>query len=72
MNPAHPTNPSISGTFEAFSLRTAHQPVGWAGFIKPNIGGKIEADVGQTMKLFTQPTNTGPICEGWVATINKY
>ncbi len=30
--------------------------VGWAGFIKPNIGDYIEANVGQTMKLFTQPT----------------
>jgi hypothetical protein len=29
--------------------------VGWAGFIKPNIGDDIDADVGQTMKLFTQP-----------------
>jgi hypothetical protein len=27
----------------------------WAGFIKPNIGDEIEADVRQTMKLFTQP-----------------
>jgi hypothetical protein len=27
--------------------------VGWAGFIKPNIGDGIEADVGQTMRLFT-------------------
>jgi hypothetical protein len=30
--------------------------VGWAGFIKPNIGDGIDVDVGQTMKLFTQPT----------------
>jgi hypothetical protein len=27
----------------------------WAGFIKPNIGDYMGADVGQTMKLFTQP-----------------
>ena len=31
-------------------------PVGWAGFIKPNIGDSIEVEVGQTMKLFTRPT----------------
>jgi hypothetical protein len=30
--------------------------VSHAGFIKPNIGDGIDADVGQTMKLFTQPT----------------
>jgi hypothetical protein len=25
----------------------------WAGFIEPNIGDGVDADVGQTMKLFT-------------------
>jgi hypothetical protein len=27
--------------------------VGWADFIKPNIGDGIDANAGQTMKLFT-------------------
>ena len=29
--------------------------VGWAGFIKPNIGDGV-IEVGQTIRLFTQPT----------------
>ena len=36
---------------------TPRQPVGWAGFIKPNIGDSVEEDVGQTIRLFTQPTD---------------
>jgi hypothetical protein len=32
------------------------QPLGSAGFIKPNIGDSVDSAVGQTMKLFTQPT----------------
>jgi hypothetical protein len=34
--------------------------VGWAGFIKPNIGDCIEADVGQTVRLFTYGVTLWP------------
>jgi hypothetical protein len=43
----------IKAKFIGRSLK--HSTVGWAGFIKPNIGDDIDADVGQTIRLFTQP-----------------
>jgi hypothetical protein len=38
------------------AARIIFSTVGWAGFIKPNIGDGVDANVGQTMNLFTQPT----------------
>jgi hypothetical protein len=42
-------------------FNAARSPVGWAGFIKPNIGDDIDADVGQTMILFSQPAKVVPV-----------
>jgi hypothetical protein len=50
---AHTKNQTADPSQKRFGMTVV---VGWAGFIKPNIGDYIKADVGQTIRLFTQPT----------------
>jgi hypothetical protein len=51
--PRHEWKSSKSQYWRVVSSKSA---IGWAGSIVPNFGDYAHTDVGQTIRLFTQPT----------------